>query len=236
MAIDAVLFDLDGTLLPMDQDLFVQTYLQKMCVKLTHHGFDPKKLAKSIWFGTDAMLKNDGSVNNEQRFWDAFSAAYGQDMQVHAPLFDEYYRNEFSTVRSVCGFTAESAKLVHRLQDMGITVILATNPLFPAVATNQRIAWAGLTPEDFALVTTFENSSYCKPNLKYYEAILEQFGLDPHNCLMVGNDVSDDMPAANTGMQVFLLTDCLINTKHADTTPYPQGSFAELNAYIDANL
>jgi len=236
VAIKAVLFDLDGTLLPLDQDFFVKTYLQKLCVKMAKHGYDPETLAKNIWGGTYAMIQNDGTMTNEQRFWNTFAAAYGEDVRRDEPLFDEYYRNEFGSVRAVCGFTEESAKLVHRLQDMGITVILATNPVFPAVATNQRIDWAGLTPEDFALVTTYENSSYCKPNPKYYESILSQFHLDPADCLMVGNDVSDDMSAAKIGMQVFLLTDCLINAKNQDTTPYPQGSFPELNAYIDENL
>ncbi len=232
----AVLFDLDGTLLPLDQDFFVKTYLKKLCVKMAAHGYDPDALAKNIWGGTYAMIKNDGSVTNEQRFWNTFAAAYGEDVRKDEPLFDEYYRKEFASVRSVCGFTEESAKLVRRLQGMGITVILATNPVFPAIATNQRIAWAGLTPEDFALVTTYENSSYCKPNPKYYQAILDQFGLDAADCLMVGNDVSDDMSAAKIGMQTFLLTDCLVNTHNLDITPYPQGSFPELNAYIDANL
>ena len=161
---------------------------------------------------------------------------YNKDVRKDEALFDEYYRKDFGAVRSVCGFTEDASKLVRRLRSMGITVILATNPLFPAVATNQRIKWAGLTPEDFALVTTFENASYCKPNLKYYEAILTQFGLDPKDCLMVGNDVSDDMPARELGMQVFLLTDCLINLNSTDISVYPHGSFAELNTYIDINL
>lgn len=236
MAIKAVLFDLDGTLLPLDQDFFVKTYLTKLCAKMAAHGYDPQILAKNIWNGTYAMIKNDGLMTNEQRFWNTFAAAYGEDIRKDEPLFDEYYRNEFGSVQAVCGFTEESAKLVHRLQSMGITVILATNPVFPAIATNQRIVWAGLTPEDFALVTTYENSSYCKPNPQYYQAILDQFNLDPADCLMVGNDVSDDMSAATIGMKTFLLTNCLINAKSQDTTPYPQGSFAELNAYIDANL
>ena len=236
MSIKAVLFDLDGTLLPLDQDLFVQTYLKKLCAKLAHHGYEPERLAKSIWAATHAMVQNDGSVTNEQRFWDVFPKAYGADVRKDEALFDEYYRKDFGAVRSVCGFTEDASKLVRRLRSMGITVILATNPLFPAVATNQRIKWAGLTPEDFALVTTFENASYCKPNLKYYEAILTQFGLDPKDCLMVGNDVSDDMPARELGMQVFLLTDCLINLNSTDISVYPHGSFAELNTYIDINL
>lgn len=236
MAIKTVFFDLDGTLLPLDQDFFVKTYLHNLCKYMAAHGYDPQLLAKTIWHSTHAVIQNDGSMTNEQRFWATFCAVCGEDKRKDEPLFNAYYRNEFGSVQAVCGFTEESAKLVHRLQDMGIPVILATNPVFPAIATNQRIAWAGLKPEDFALVTTYENSSYCKPNPKYYQAILDQFHLDPSECLMVGNDVSDDMSAGQIGMQVFLLTDCLINSYNLDTTPYPQGSFAELNAYIDANV
>lgn len=236
MKIKAVLFDLDGTLLPLDQDFFIKTYLTKLCIKMASHGYDPSQLSKSIWAGTEAMIRNDGHQTNEAAFWASFTSIYGENARDDEPMFDSFYRNEFGTVQSVCGYTEHSAQLVHRLQELGITVILATNPVFPAIATNQRIAWAGLTPEDFALVTTYENSSYCKPNPKYYQAILDQFGLTPQECLMVGNDVSDDMSAAKLGMQVFLLTDCLINAYNLDIAPYPQGSFAELNAYIDANL
>lgn len=236
MSIKAVLFDLDGTLLPMDQDLFVSTYLKRLCIKMAGFGYDPQRLGKSIWAGCYAMISNNGTITNEQCFWNSINAAYGTDVRKDEALFDEYYRKEFGDVRSVCGFTPDAAKLVHRLQDMGITVILATNPVFPAVATNQRIEWAGLSPEDFAFVTTFENSNYCKPNLDYYRSILEQFDLDPKDCLMVGNDVSDDMPAEELGMQVFLLTDCLINTKNKDISPYPQGSFDALDTYINENL
>ena len=109
MAIKAVLFDLDGTLLPLDQDFFVKTYLQKLCVKMAGHGYDPSLLAKNIWAGTHAMIHNDGTRTNENRFWDTFAGAYGADIRKDEPVFDEYYRNEFGTVREVCGFTEESA-------------------------------------------------------------------------------------------------------------------------------
>ena len=97
-----------------------------------------------------------------------------------------------------------------------------TNPIFPAVATESRIRWAGLEPEEFALYTTYENTSYCKPNPAYYRDLIRRLSLDPQRCLMVGNDVSEDMEAASAaGMQVFLLTDCLINRKERDIRVYP---------------
>ena len=111
-------------------------------------------------------------------------------------------------------------------------MILATNPLFPAQATHWRIQWAGMKPEDFELVTTYDNSSSCKPNPKYYQDILDQFGLKAEECVMVGNDVTEDMIAGTMGMKVFLLTDCMINKDNEDISVYPNGGFTELEMFL----
>ena len=44
MGIKVVLFDLDGTLLPMDQDVFVKTYFKGIAAKLAPYGYEPKAL------------------------------------------------------------------------------------------------------------------------------------------------------------------------------------------------
>ena len=98
----------------------------------------------------------------------------------------------------------------------GLRVALATNPIFPAIATQNRIRWAGLEPEDFELYTTYENIGYSKPNLKYYEEVLRRMGLKPCDAMMVGNDVGEDMVASKLGMEVFLITDHMINKAGED--------------------
>lgn len=110
---------------------------------------------------------------------------------------------------------------------------LATNPIFPMAATETRIRWAGLEPSDFILVTAYENSWYCKPNPAYYREILEKLNLEPEECLMVGNDVTEDMAAAKIGMNVFLLTDCLVNKEREDINRYPRGSFEQMLGYLE---
>ena len=96
------------------------------------------------------------------------------------------------------------------------------------------IAWAGLTPDDFEFYTTYENINSCKPNPSYYIEVAKRIGTDPSECLMVGNDVGDDMVAQKVGMKVFLLTDCLINKSEEDISKYPNGSFDELMNYIES--
>lgn len=230
--IKTVLFDLDGTLLPMDQDKFIQDYLGRMAAFLAPHGYVPQLLLKAVMAGTQALVKNDGHTNNDVLFWQVFSHVLGRDARQDADLLTQFYLGEFQQVRHSCGFDPRAAETVRSIRDMGLNTILATNPLFPAVATHSRLRWAGLEPEEFLRITTYENSRFCKPNPDYYRQLLEEESLLPEECLMVGNDVREDMVAQSLGMEVFLLTDCLINTENRDLSAYPQGSFPELMAHI----
>ena len=232
MKLTTVLFDLDGTLLPMDQETFVKEYFGRISAKLAPQGYEPRKLVETIWRGTGAMVENNGSKTNEEVFWEVATTAYGDRIIKDKHLFDEFYEEEFGKIKTVCGHHPAAAEIVHGLKEKGYRVVLATNPIFPARATQWRIQWAGLLPEDFELYTTYENSSYCKPNLDYYRQILDKLHLVPEECMMVGNDAGEDMIAKQLGMQVFLLTDCLINKAGADISQYPHGDFAQLDAYL----
>ncbi|MBQ8536009.1 MAG: HAD family hydrolase [Clostridia bacterium] len=233
MALKAVLFDLDGTLLPMDQEVFVQGYFKLLAEKAASRGYEPEKLYRGIWAAIKAVVHNDGAKRNEEVFWRAFAGIFGPQVMADKPMFDAFYLNEFQQAKACCGFTADAAKTIQLVKAMGLRAILATNPLFPAAATLSRIRWAGMEPEDFEWVTTYENSSYCKPNPQYYQEILERTGLKPEECLMVGNDAVEDTAALAIGIPVFLLTDCLINKDNADLAAYPHGSFQALWDYIE---
>ena len=230
----AVLFDLDGTLLPMDQDVFMKDYFGRLIRRLAPIGYTPERFLAAMKAGIAAMTVNNGSRTNEEAYWEAYTAVSQTDLTAEMPILDNFYNTEFDEVAAVCGYTPKAAELVRSLKQKGIRVILATNPLFPRIATQKRIRWAGLEPEDFELYTTFEDIGYCKPNPDYYREVLRRADLDAADCLMVGNDVAEDMMAGGkAGLRGFLLTDCLINTPGADVDAYPHGSFEELGAYIE---
>ena len=234
MDIKAVFFDLDGTLLPMDQDEFVHKYLGSLAAKLAPYGYEPKTFVKTIFDGITAM--SNGKKLNEEDFWDNFVAVYGEGCKEHIPVFEDYYLNDFDNVSSIVNRNEKANEIVKNLKANGVMVILATNPVFPAIATECRMKWAGLDKNDFDLVTTYENSYTTKPSLAYYEEILDKFGLKPNECIMVGNDVGDDMVAENLGFKVFLLTDYLINTENKDISKYPQGGFLSLEKFLNENI
>lgn len=227
-----ILFDLDGTLLPMNQDLFVKHYFGLLAKKLAPLNYDANKLMNAIMLGIDSMVKNNGNVTNEELFWNTFSSIFGEKAIHDKPVFEEFYKNEFQMVSQVCPKN-ENAKLVIDTLKNNFNLILATNPIFPSIATESRIRWAGLNKENFSHVTTYENSRHCKPNLDYYKDILNQFNLIPEECLMVGNDVQEDMIASQLGMSVYLVTDCLINRNNTNISIFPNGNLIDLLKYIN---
>ncbi len=233
MTVKAVLFDLDGTLLPMNMDEFVKDYLKKLSSCFIKHGYEPKMLVDAIWTGTGKMIKNNGKSTNYDVFWECMKDIYGDKAEHDKPLFDEFYKNEFQTVREVCGYNEKASRTVHELKRMGFRTVLATNPVFPSYATESRIRWAGLSADDFELYTTYENSRFAKPNRAYYSDLCEKLSLNPQECLMVGNDAHEDMIAESIGMNVFLITDYLVNSREEDISKYDRGDFDELMRIVN---
>ena len=231
--IKAVLFDLDGTLLPMDQDEFTNGYFKLLTAKAAPRGYEPKALADAVWAGTAAMVRNDGSKSNEDAFWAEFARIYGPDALADKELFDAFYADEFTQAQALCGYAPGAADSVCRAKELGFRVALATNPIFPRSATLHRISWAGLQPADFELFTCYENSSLCKPNPAYFADVAARMGLGPEECLMVGNDATEDLAATKAGMKVFLITDSLVNKQGVDISACPQGSWPELIAFLE---
>lgn len=232
MKITTVFFDLDGTLLPMDQEFFTKKYLKLLAAKMAPHGYEPQKLVDTIWAGTAAMVKNDGSRKNEEVFWEKFAQVFGEESLADRPVFDEFYRKEFQETRDSCGYNPKAKEAVSRIKEMCCRTVLATNPIFPLTAQESRIRWAGLEPEDFVFCSAYENIGYCKPNPCYYEDIRRRLNLEADECCMVGNDVREDMIAETVGMPVFLLTDCLINREGKDISAYPHGGFEQLLEFL----
>lgn len=233
--LDAVLFDLDGTLLPMDMDEFTGGYFRFLAEKAAPFGYEPKALIDGVWQGTAAMVKNDGSMTNKDRFWSCFAGILGQGVYEHISVFDDFYSHEFDKAIRFTQPDAERAKAaVSAARGIAKQVILATNPLFPLVGVKTRLKWIGLAAEDFDLVTSYENCSFCKPNPAYYRSILDRQGLTAEHCLMIGNDVQEDMAAASSlGIETILLTDCLLNKKELSIT-CPCTTLAELPAVLQA--
>lgn len=229
----AILFDLDGTLLPMSQDAFTEFYLPALSRKMAGQGFDPEVFVKALWSGMAAMIQNNGPDTNEVAFWKTFEQFFPNGKEKAELICLDFYQNEFNETIQVTRPTPLSRQVVEAAREKGYQIYLATNPIFPRCATVNRVRWAGLTEEDFLDITTFEHCHYCKPNPKYFEELMDKHNLKPEDCLMVGNDVADDLAAGQLGITTYLVTDTMENRKNQtlDAADYI-GTMEELLAFI----
>lgn len=228
----AILFDLDGSLLPMDQDGFVGYYFKLLGEMMSALGYDPKASVKAVIAGTKAMSENDGSKTNEEAFWEVFGGLLGEGVRACEPDFERFYRTEFEKTSAFAYPTPLAKEIIREAKAKGYRTALATNPIFPRVATMARLRWAGLSEQDFELVSTYEDFRFSKPKPGYYTQVLDRIGLKPEDCLMAGNDIGDDAAAIELGMDFFLLTDCLINREGNDISSFKKGSLQEFLHFV----
>ena len=217
--IKAVLFDLDGTLLPMDNDRFTKHYFAALAALFPQ--IPARELVGCILAAVEDITRQPGGDTNEAKFARAFTARLNrgawEDMQ---PIFTRFYENEFNQL-GVHFPPATGARLaVDKARQKGYRIALATNPIFPRAATLFRLRWAGFAPDEFEIITAYEDTCACKPHAAYYHEVLARMGggLLPTQCAMVGNDVREDiLPAKKLGMQTFFLSDCPLNTDFAES-------------------
>ena len=235
--IDTILFDLDGTLAQFSQQAFINAYFAEIGKVFTGLGMDATMSIKAVWVGTKSMIENDGSRLNIHRFWEAFTdtmgISYEQGKKVEEAC-DSFYQNEFDVVKSILQPSEIPKRLIRNLSLKGYITVLATNPLFPDYGIKTRLNWIGLKMSDFLLVTHYNNSSYCKPNLSYYREVLSKISKSPHQCIMVGNNPAEDMIAGEIGMDTFLVTDYLENETGMDISEYRYGTLDELERVLMA--
>ncbi len=234
--LESVWIDLDGTLLPIHQQEFIEAYFGELVAKLAPFGFSPQAITQAVWAGTKAMVKNDGSVYNRERFWQTFGDLLGKQAKELEPITDAFYANEFQRVQRVVKTVPDVKRLLRIFRDAGCEIHLATNPLFPTVAVESRLGWIGLSAADFNSITTYENARYCKPNPLYYADILQKTAKSPSQCLMIGNSPGEDMAPLPAGMRRFLLTDYLENETDMDISIYPHGNFDQLLAFAESTI
>lgn len=228
MKYQAILFDLDGTLLPMNLENFAKHYFGALSQVLAPFGVPAEALVKAIWGGTKAMMKNDGSRLNVDVFWDTFTALTGVARAEAEPLCDSFYSQGFHAARAATQPNALAVQAVRAAREKAEKVVLATNPLFPMQGQETRLSWLGLRPEDFDLVTCYSTDRFCKPNPAYFADVCRRIGVEPGRCLMIGNDDREDMYCARAaGMDAYLVTDCRIPQADAPWEG-PSGTFAEM--------
>lgn len=206
----AVLFDLDDTLLGNSMEEFLPVYFGAL-TRYLEHLIPPERLMAQLMRGTEAMDAHaNAELTNEEAFAAAFYPAVEQDRSVVELAFERFYADEFPKLQPLTCARPEARLLVERALDEGLQVVVATNPMFPRVAVEHRLSWAGVPTDEFnyALVTTYENMHATKSHPAYYREILSRIERRADECLMVGDNWElDVVPASAVGMDVYWITD-----------------------------
>ena len=214
----AVFFDLDGTLLPLNEEEFTKIYFGLLSKRMIPLGYEPEELISVIWAGTKAMYKNDGIKTNEEVFWDVFKSHYGIEKMKDKEYLDEFYTNEFRKTKEGCEENPLAKDIISFCKDNNLLVVLSTNPIFPKAGTMTRMSYIGLKEEDFDYVTYYENSSYCKPNPMYFKKLLNKFNLKPEEVIVFGNNTYEDGECAKLcGIECFMVGNYVINSPKTNT-------------------
>jgi FMN phosphatase YigB (HAD superfamily) len=229
---DAILFDLDGTLLNLDIDVFLNYYFQEMITAADAQGMSGKELVAQIITATDVMMNSqDGKATNEETFWEAFLKRSDYKMADSQRFFNYFYEYCFPKLQFRCRTFDIAAEIVKEAFKKRTKVAIATNAVFPLQAITERLRWAGIEQYSFDLITSYEIMHYCKPFPEYYLEIADILKVSPQRCLMIGNDSGEDLVAGSTGMKTFLVENMLIE-RNKGFIPDWHGDIEELYDFL----
>jgi len=225
-------FDLDGTLLPMDTDVFIDAYIEAIAKRMQAY-LPPQKFISCLLAATEAMVRdNNSDRTNEEVFMADFFRRSGLPPEDILPVFENFYIEDFPSLASYTKPTPLARMALDQALSQGLEVVIATNPIFPNIAIKERLRWAGAGDFPFKLVTSYEKMHFCKPWREYYTEILKLLGAAPEECLMIGNDVEEDLVAAEVGIHTYLVKDYLINRTGRLFSSCYCGSLKDLLAFL----
>jgi FMN phosphatase YigB (HAD superfamily) len=202
----AVLFDLDNTLIHFGERQFFQGYIPAV-TKAFADVMPGDLFLEKLLSSTGAVLNNNGQALNVDCFIKVFCKDYEPHKDEFWKRFTTFYETEYDQFRSMASAPPGAREMLLQLREKSLKLVIASNPLWPSIAQNKRLAWAGLGDLQFDLITHIENMTYCKPKVEYYREICSKIGERPGACLMVGNDPVNDMVVGTIGMKTYLVTD-----------------------------
>ncbi len=228
----AIFFDLDGTLLEVEMKKFIPAYLSTLSGYFEDK-VDRRTFAQVLTATTFALLRSDdGSRTNEEMLIEAVGVYLGINRTQFEQRLAAFFQEGMAQLAELVTALPMAREILACCFARDLKVVVATNPVFPRPLVDARLHWGNLHDFPFDLVTSYENSRYCKPNVRYFQDLLEQFGLQPHQCVMVGNDTEHDLAARQAGIPTFLADTWLIDRQQGDFTTDFRGGHEELLQFV----
>ncbi|HUU79152.1 MAG TPA: HAD family hydrolase [candidate division Zixibacteria bacterium] len=246
MTINTLLFDMDSTLISIDEQGFSKKYFH-LLHKTHFYELD-------FMFFVDAMVDITRYVMTTKLPKELTVDTFVKEMSKHFEISPEeiksnlldFYHNEYSQLKSYIRPVRGVKKLIKNCFAKGYDVVVATTPIFPEVAIMKRLKWGGLHNFDYKLVTHAENMYYSKPQEEYYTEVLSKINKEINECLMIGNEfMADIIGPTKLGMKTFYSPLPSINDelfvspelkRFSKIRPSYQGTMSDLAKLIDNGL
>lgn len=227
-----LLFDLDGTLLDTNLEVFVPAYFQALSERMTPY-ISPDVMLPALLAATKLMIDSDDPARTLQCvFEEDFYKKIGIPKNDLVEVIDDFYDNIFPRIESKTNRLPDTGPLIEWAFSQGYRIAIATDPIFPHKATQHRLRWAGLDPSQFEIVSTFENFHFSKSYPAYYAEVLGQLGWPEGPVLMVGNDVERDLlPADRLGLKTYFVDEGSASSPGIEAG---HGKLADLRPWLES--
>jgi FMN phosphatase YigB (HAD superfamily) len=230
--IEAILFDLDGTLLQVEMQKYIPTYAASLAAQLRDHAAVDKTV-EAIFSAINSLINRDsGQSSNKIYFFQHIADCLSLNTDLIADSFADFFSAGLPILDPLMQPLSLARALIEQSLERDLTVVIATNPVFPRTVVESRLTRAGLADFDFELITCYENCRRCKPHPDYFSDILDRLKLPAKSCLMVGNDSEHDLAAQKVGIPTFLVDTWLIDRCDGDFATDLRGDHSALLNFI----
>jgi FMN phosphatase YigB (HAD superfamily) len=231
--IRAVLFDLDDTLVRAQMTEFVVRYVESLA-RYCSTRVKPKKFVKAMRRIIYELIheSGDGLATNEERIFARMQTELNLDREWILEALQSFAEEDLAALQVLVRPVPLAGKIVRDIRASGVPMVLATNPVFPKFMVQARMRWGDLREDDFVHISSIENSYHCKPHPQYFENLAAMLGLQPEECLMVGNDINHDLGAAAVGMRAFLVDTWVIDRGDQEWPYNERGDHSALLSYL----
>jgi FMN phosphatase YigB (HAD superfamily) len=227
-----LLLDLDDTLLDTNIDFFIPAYFQALSRELAPY-IAPEIMLRALMSGTKKMMESeDFSQTLEQVFNMKFYPQIDPPYENFTRVIENFYDHVFPTLRGVTTPKPEAKPFIDWAFSQGFRIAIATDPIFPRKATYHRLRWAGFEPEQFELVSSYEEFHFSKTHPAYYAEVLGRLGWPDGPVLMVGNDMDRDIrPAQMLGLATYHVEDKSASPSGPEVGAH--GKLADLRPWLE---
>jgi FMN phosphatase YigB (HAD superfamily) len=234
-----LLLDLDDTLLDTRIETFLPTYLDALGRHLEKFA-PPRELILALRRAVQAMQAN---VDPTRTLRDVFDASFYPELHLEpasvAPAVHEFYTEVFPALGAGIRPHLGAMELIDWAMQQGYQLALATDPLFPRLATEERVRWAGMDPSWFSVVSTYETFHFSKGHAAYFAEMLGRLGWPDQPIVMAGDDPARDMESSRLlGLQTFRVNNGLAEATHVQNEPdaatQPSGTLLDLREWLES--